>query len=155
MKQTFSELEYRRPDVPAVLDTYRRLIAEAEAAADGAALVQVYREHDAADRAWGFASSLCSIRHTLDTTDPFYDGENEFFDRNTPAVGNIQLELYRALLASPHRAALAEEFGGILLQNIRIHTAAVIAAHDAPNQPVIFHDGLFTGIPVSFLRGPQ
>ena len=154
MKQTFSELEYRRPDVPAVLDTYRRLIAEAEAAADGAALVQVYREHDAADRAWGFASSLCSIRHTLDTTDPFYDGENEFFDRNTPAVGNIQLELYRALLASPHRAALAEEFGGILLQKMDIAVKSaddrVLELMQEENRLVSAYIKLYASVKVEF-----
>ena len=89
----FSQLNYQRPDVPAVLETYKQLIARANSAQTGEELVAVYKAHDAADQAYGFAANLCSIRHTLDTTDPFYDEETAFFDEHTPAVGNIQLEL--------------------------------------------------------------
>ena len=123
----FSQLNYQRPDVPAVLETYRQLIARANSAQTGEELVAVYKAHDAADQAYGFAANLCSIRHTLDTTDPFYDEETAFFDEHTPAVGNIQLELYRAFLASPHRQALADAYGDILLKKMEI---AVKSADD-------------------------
>ena len=150
----FSQLNYQRPDVPAVLETYKQLIARANAAQTGEELVAVYKAHDAADQAYGFAANLCNIRHTLDTTDPFYDEETAFFDKHTPAVGNIQLELYRALLASPHRQALADAYGDILLKKMEIAVKSaddrVLALMQEDNRLVSAYIKLYASVKVEF-----
>ena len=150
----FSQLNYQRPDVPAVLATYKQLIARANAAQTGEELVAVYKAHDAADQAYGFAANLCNIRHTLDTTDPFYDEETAFFDEHTPAVGNIQLELYRALLASPHRQALADAYGDILLKKMEIAVKSandrVLALMQEDNRLVSAYIKLYASVKVEF-----
>ena len=150
----FSQLNYQRPDVPAVLETYKQLIARANAAQTGEELLAVYKAHDAADQAYGFAANLCNIRHTLDTTDPFYDEETAFFDEHTPAVGNIQLELYRALLASPHRQALADAYGDILLKKMEIAVKSaddrVLALMQEDNRLVSAYIKLYASVKVEF-----
>ena len=150
----FSQLNYQRPDVPAVLETYKQLIARANAAQTGEELVAVYKAHDAADQAYGFAANLCNIRHTLDTTDPFYDEETAFFDEHTPAVGNIQLELYRAFLASPHRQALADAYGDILLKKMEIAVKSaddrVLALMQEDNRLVSAYIKLYASVKVEF-----
>ena len=58
----FSQLNYQRPDGPAVLETYKQLIARANAAQTGEELVAVYKAHDAADQAYGFAAKYLEER---------------------------------------------------------------------------------------------
>ena len=116
----FSQMPYARPDVDAVLAEYARLAQRAAQAQNGAELVQVYREHDKLNSHYATQATLVEVRHTVDTRDAFYDAENDFFDAHNPAVGNAQLELYRALLASPFRAALDEAYGPILTAKMEV-----------------------------------
>lgn len=123
----FCQMPYSRPDVQQVLADYRALTAQAQAAPSGQALVQAYQAHIRLSDAFSTQATLASVRHTLDTTDAFYDAENDFFDQHAPAVGNAQLALYRALLQSPHRAALDEAYGPMLAARMDI---AVKSASD-------------------------
>ena len=111
----FSEMKYTRPDVQRVTEAYRQLTARAEKAESGRELAEIFKEHTKLDDEFSTAARLAQIRHTLDTRDEFYDAENDFFDQEGPGVGNAQLALYRALLASPHKEGLAAEYGEILL----------------------------------------
>lgn len=119
----FSEMPYARPDAARVTAEYAALTARVRAAADGAGLVELFRQHTRLDDAFSGAACLAQIRHTLDTRDEFYDQENDFYDQAAPGVGNAQRELYRAFLASPHKQALAEAYGPILLQKMEVAAA--------------------------------
>ena len=120
----FSEMEYTRPDVQRVTEAYRQLTARAEKAESGRELADIFKEHTKLDDEFSTAARLAQIRHTLDTRDEFYDAENDFFDQEAPGVGNAQLALYRALLASPHKEGLAAEYGEILLQKMEVAAAS-------------------------------
>lgn len=120
----FSEMKYTRPDVQQVTEVYRQLTARAEKAESGRELADIFKEHTRLDDEFGTAARLAQIRHTLDTRDEFYDAENDFFDKEAPGVGNAQLALYRALLSSPHKQGLAEEYGDILLQKMEVAAAS-------------------------------
>lgn len=116
----FTELEYKRPDTAAVLAAYEGLIEKARAAKSGEDVLAVWAEHVRLDTDYGFMARLASIRYTIDTRDAFYTAERDHFDEATPAVGNIQLVLFRALLESPFKSALAEKYGEILLTKMDI-----------------------------------
>ena len=120
----FSEMKYTRPDVQQVTEAYRQLTARAEKAESGRELADIFKEHTRLDDEFSTAARLAQIRHTLDTRDEFYDAENDFFDQEAPGVGNAQLALYRALLSSPHKQSLAEEYGDILLQKMEVAAAS-------------------------------
>lgn len=120
----FSEMKYTRPDVQQVTEAYRQLTARAEKAESGRELADIFKEHTRLDDEFSTAARLAQIRHTLDTRDEFYDAENDFFDQEGPGVGNAQLALYRALLSSPHKQGLAEEYGDILLQKMEVAAAS-------------------------------
>ena len=124
----FSQMEYKRPDDKALIAQYAQLCRDVENAADGAAVLQAFNSHRKLEEDFETASCLASIRHTLDTTDEFYDAENNFFDNAGPVVGNAQLEFYRAILASKHKDALAKEYGEILLDKMQI---SVSSANDS------------------------
>jgi M3 family oligoendopeptidase len=56
-------------------------------------------------------ATICSIRHSIDTNDKFYDSENQFFDEHYPETAELINDYYRALLKSPFRNDLEEKFG--------------------------------------------
>lgn len=107
----FSEMHYERPDIQATLALCDALAAKAAAADSGEALVAVYYEQDQALSAYNTAAQLANIHYTLDTRDPFWSAEQDFFDANGPAVSNASVKVCRAFLANPHVDALERAFG--------------------------------------------
>lgn len=55
--------------------------------------------------------NLCHIRHTIDTTDDYYEAENNFFDQNHPNFVALNHAFYQKLLASPFRKELKDKWG--------------------------------------------
>ena len=123
----FSEMPYTRPNAAQTVERYRDMARRAEAAASGKELVDLFRLHTQLDDGFATAYRLAQIRHTLDTGDEFYDGENDFFDNAAPEVSNAQLAFYRAVLGNEHKQALAEAYAPILLDKMEL---AVSAASD-------------------------
>lgn len=115
----FSEMKYQRPDVGAVLTLCDTLAAKAAAADSGEALVAVYYEQDQALSAYSTASHLANIHYTLNTQDPFWSAEQDFFDANGPLVSNASVKICRAFLANPHLDALEKAFGHTCIPGMR------------------------------------
>jgi len=116
----FSELNYCRPDVPALLKQLAELTKQAEQAEDGPALLAAY---EAADRALGTYATmreLAGIRYTINTKDPFYSGERDYFDVQEPAVENASIALAKAVLSNPCRQALTDRYGDMLLRKLEV-----------------------------------
>lgn len=55
--------------------------------------------------------SLASVRHSIDTRNDFYEKENTFFDNSYPELTEHINDYFRALLLSPFRKELEQEFG--------------------------------------------
>ncbi|MEL6864861.1 MAG: M3 family oligoendopeptidase [Bacteroidota bacterium] len=58
--------------------------------------------------------NICHIRHTIDTTDQFYEAENSFYDDSNPAFDALVNRFYEALLQSPFRKELEAAWGNQL-----------------------------------------
>lgn len=123
----FHQMPYTRPDSQAVIAEYAQLSKKVKAATSGEMLLQLFAQHSKLGDDFSTAHTLVSIRHSLDTRDEFYDKENDFFDEASPAVGNAQLDFYRALLASPYKDALTERYGSLLLPKLE---QAIASASD-------------------------
>jgi M3 family oligoendopeptidase len=54
---------------------------------------------------------IVSVRHTIDTSNPFYKEENDYFDQIGPRIQGLNVEFYRALVESPFRGQLEEKWG--------------------------------------------
>jgi len=96
-------------------------MAQAIAAAPGEA--DVLAQYAAFEKLAGHLSTmatLAEVRHTIDTRDAFYEAERQFFDENSPRLADKQLEVYKAVLASPHRAAVAEKLGSLALEKMEL-----------------------------------
>ena len=96
----FEQMQYARPDFDAARETFASLRARIAAAPDAQAQLEAFREFETLSRHISTMSTLAEIRHTVDTRDAFYEAEREFFDANSPALGEAQLDVYRV----PHTA---------------------------------------------------
>ncbi len=150
----FSEMKYVRPDTDALIQSYGRLTEAAQKAENGQTLLDLFAEHRTLNDDYECNSCLANIRHTLDTRDEFYDTENNFFDRVGPSVGNAQLNFYRALLASPHKEALAQKYGQILLDKMQISVSSaseeVLELMQEENELVSRYQKLYATCTVEF-----
>ena len=50
--------------------------------------------------------TLCSIRHTIDTADKFYDDEQEYWDNTAPLIQQFEVEFYKTCLNTKLRDSL-------------------------------------------------
>lgn len=110
----FHEFPYQRPDIEVVrqqievllenIGTGKSLQEELQA------IHQVFQLNDELST----QSQLVSIRNSIDTTDPFFEAEQNFFDENMPRLQQYEHMFLEKLLSSPHRAQLEEKLGSLL-----------------------------------------
>lgn len=107
----FSQYDYKRPDVDQIKIELKALIdafETAESAKEQSEIIaKYYTIQDAADA----MQNICYIRHTIDTTDKFYEDEIEFFNTRYPELSEATTDFYKALLKSNFRAELEAEYG--------------------------------------------
>ncbi len=114
----FEKMKYQRPDMQKTMAAFDGILKKlAEAKSAKAELIAV-SDYQKLLREWETAAVLASIRHTVDTKDAFYKGENDFFDEAGPLFFDKQLALYRLLLASPRREALAESLSAFFFEKM-------------------------------------
>lgn len=107
----FKEYPYLRPNISelqlefnTLLDKFRQAPSYSE---QNAALTQINLLRSEFES----MSQLVSIRHTVDTTDSYYEKEQEYFDDTTPIYQGLISEFYQALLTSPYREELEGQWG--------------------------------------------
>ena len=113
---TFNEFNYERPDLDKVkkaleekldlINTGKDLKTEIGAAYD------LFKINDDVQS----MGTLCAIRNSINTTDEFYEKEQEFFDENGPVLREYEQRFLEKLLDSPHRKALEKEFGELMFK---------------------------------------
>ena len=79
---------------------------------------------DRLDRHIQSAATLAQIRHSIDTRDKFYDDEMNFWNRTIPELQEYSDKWTEALLASPYRPQLEEEFGKVVFLNAELDKKA-------------------------------
>jgi len=109
--EKFSQIDYKRPDMRTLKKKLQSLLRELKKAKtyDEAhnAFLASQKETEHIETSYVVAS----IRNTLDTTDKFYDGEMQFFNRAVAQLMPISKAFTEALLRSPFRAQFEEEYG--------------------------------------------
>lgn len=116
----FSEMKYTRPDMAALKAAAEESVKKLENAQNAEEAAEAYLMWDKIGGSFATMNSLCYIRHTINTEDKFYDGENEFFDENNPAFTEYNQSVAKALAKSRFRSELEEKFGKVMFTNIDI-----------------------------------
>lgn len=107
----FNEYQYVRPNLEEVEAKFSQLLTDFTNATSFekqdrvmAAINEVRSEVES-------MRQIVQIRHTIDTTDEFYQEEKSFFDQVGPAYKGLVTNYYQALTQSKFRAQLEEKWG--------------------------------------------
>jgi M3 family oligoendopeptidase len=112
----FSEFEYRRPDRESFVNSMNDMITRFSAAESAGEQSEVMAEINSIRNAFESMVSIGQIRHTIDTTDSFYDAENDALDQLGPVYEGIKSDFYRALVSSRFRSELENRWGSQLFR---------------------------------------
>ncbi len=107
----FSTLEYKRPDCEKMAAVATETKERIEQAACYAEVKEAMLAYDEQGKNFSTDASILHIRHTLDTTDAFYEKENEYIESTFPTIMPQLLAVDEAMMNSPFRAELEKEYG--------------------------------------------
>ena len=116
----FSEMPYQRPNLDEIKAQFAAVTQRFAAAPDYAAAKAAFLDEQTLNKHVDTLANLASIRNTIDTRDEFYDGEMNFWNAATPQIQECQNTWSAALLASPYRKQLGEEYGELMFLNAEI-----------------------------------
>ena len=107
----FSEMTYTRPDPAAAKQQLSALTAELKAAKSYEEARKVFLSQQELMSHISTAATLASIRHSIDTRDKFYDGEEKFWNNFNPELEEYNQAWTAAMLESAFRADFEKEYG--------------------------------------------
>ena len=107
----FSEYKYTRIDFKTVEERFNKLIKEFNEASSFEEQNKVMKEINTLRSNVETMAELAQIRHTIDTTDKFYEEENNYLDEVMPLYSGIITEYYKAIIGSRFRDELEKVWG--------------------------------------------
>lgn len=108
---TFKEYEYKRPDMAHLEKEFDAALAVFKEAKDADSQIQAMKTINRLRNNFETQAVLVEIRHSVDTTDAFYEEENNYIDEIRPVAEGLVSKYYEALLASPFKKELEAVYG--------------------------------------------
>ena len=116
----FSDVQYTRPDFDKVRTFYEELSLRVQQAKSYADVKECILEEEEFSSRLQTMGTVMMIRHTVDTSDKFYEEEDEFFNQAYPEVLPYMQSFNMALLNSPFRKDIDAEYGEQLLKQVQL-----------------------------------
>lgn len=110
----FSEMTYTRPDLAKVENEFNSLLNRFDNASSADEQKQVLSKINELKNEFSTYASIASVRNSIDTTDTFYEAEQEFFDTNEPVIKDLHTRFYKSLGSSKFKNELQKDFGNQL-----------------------------------------
>lgn len=107
----FSQLEYKRPDIEVVRSNFKSLLVEFDLAKDAETQILVIDKINALRNDFETMLQIASVKYTLDTSNQFYQAEQDYFDEKSPVYQEFVSDYYRALVNSKFRKELESKYG--------------------------------------------
>ena len=108
---TFKEYPYVRPDLEQIKKDYEEVINTFQNAASADEQIDAFDRINKVRSNFLTMQALCSIRNHIDTTDEFYESEQNFFNENTPIYANYENQLSKSLYNSKFKDDLEKKYG--------------------------------------------
>ncbi|CAI8969831.1 MULTISPECIES: M3 family oligoendopeptidase [Bacillus] len=108
---SFKNYEYKRPNTEELQEKFTVALEQFENVKTVEEQKQVIGVINEIRNDFGTMGNICHIRHSVDTTDPFYKEEQDFFDEYSPIVQGYVTKYYKALMNSPFRDELEAYYG--------------------------------------------
>ena len=116
----FSEMKYSRPSLEEMKNTMKSLTEELRTAESYEAAKAVFLKEQEAVLHVETLSTLVSIRHSINTKDPYYEEEQNFWNAAFPELQEYTQGWTLAMLESPFRKEFSEEYGELMFINAEI-----------------------------------
>ena len=116
----FSEMKYSRPSLEDMKNTLKSLTEELKAAENYDTAKAVFLKEQEAERHVMTLSTIVSIRHSINTKDPYYEEEQNFWNAAFPELQEYTQAWTLAMLKSPFRKEFSEEYGDLMFINAEI-----------------------------------
>lgn len=118
--KTFNELNYTRPDFEALKAFYQQLTEKLQAAKSFADIQACIKEEEEYSSHFATLVTIASIRHTIDTTDAFYEAEDEYINKAYPEAMPYMQAFSLSLLNSPFKADIDKTYGEQMLKSVKL-----------------------------------
>ena len=116
----FSEIPYQRPDLDQLKAKQAELTEKLKNAKSYQEATAIFLEQEEASKHTATLATLASVRHSIDTRDEFYDGEEKFWNTAFPELEEYTQQWQLAMLNSPFKADFIAEYGDLMFKNTEI-----------------------------------
>ncbi len=117
---TFAEMEYIRPNFEALRSFYEDINERVKNASSYAEIKEYIVEEEKFSSTFNTMATLVQIRHTVDTSDEFYEKEDEYIHQNYPELMPYMQAFNMALLNSPFKGDIDKEYGEQFLKAVKL-----------------------------------
>lgn len=107
----FKEFKYERPNVKEIEVKFNELLEKFNLASSFEEQDSMMKDINHLRSEVESMSTIASIRHTIDTTDKFYEEENNYFDEVMPLYEGMVSKYYRSIVDSKFRSKLEDKWG--------------------------------------------
>ncbi|MCI8484854.1 MAG: M3 family oligoendopeptidase [Lachnospiraceae bacterium] len=116
----FSEMPYKRLNREETEAQMRSLIERQKKAVSGEEQFAIHKEYYKLQDHINTCRILATIRYDIDTTDEFYEKEQEFYDEIQPILDQLKNEYHKVLFDSPYRSYMEEKIGKVAFKNMEL-----------------------------------
>ena len=116
----FKEMPYKRPALDEVTAKLTNMIEKLQAAQDYGQAKEAFLLWEEENRHLQTMGTLASIRHSIDTRDPFYEAEDTWWNQTSPQLEEYNQKWLDVMLCSPFRPDFEEEYGKLVFLNAEI-----------------------------------
>jgi M3 family oligoendopeptidase len=109
-------MAYQRPDLAKVETDFNDLLVKFNNAQNAQEQTEILTRINELKNEFSTYASIASVRNSIDTTNAFYEAEQEFFDSNEPVIKDLHIRFYKALGSSKFKDELQKKFGNQLFK---------------------------------------
>ena len=153
----FSQMPYERPDAQALERLYAEETRRLAAAASFAQANEAFLRVQEAAKHQETMDAIASIRHDVDTLDPFYSAEVENQAKTEPLLKKSKHAWNQALLASPFLKDFERAYGPVPFENLRMEFRAfspeIVEDLQEENRLRIAYTDLIASAQIAFAGG--
>jgi M3 family oligoendopeptidase len=120
MAQKFNEFEYQRPILNEVQERLEVITQKLSEGLDWEEEIRLILTYYKIMDDFDSMQTLASVRHSIDTTDKFYEEEQTFYDENGPNIQSFQQKFTQRLMESKNIVKLGKELGSLMFDRAKL-----------------------------------
>ena len=148
----FSEFRYERLAYEDLKTKYEELLGKLKEAETAESFMEAFEQINTFRGHIHSMQTLCSIRHTIDTSDEYYDKENEYWDNTMPLLQVYEVGLAKTMLESRFRSEtdIPEAYYMTLENKMKSFSEAIIEDMQEENRLITEYGKLVSSAKIEF-----